>query len=143
MAAFNINPYSILYTIFMVLNSPGDLDTYKTVVTENGAVRGRLNSTYLEQKLYYAFRGIPYAKPPIGELRFKATEPVENWFPQVLDATEFVPTCMMPVGLSYPQVEKMDENCLNMNIYVPGKKKIIDLKLRYWFSLNEVKKKIL
>lgn len=48
-----------------------ELSLYKTILTENGAVRGRLNLTYLHKKSYYAFKGIPYAKPPVGELRFK------------------------------------------------------------------------
>lgn len=44
---------------------------HKTVETENGAVRGKVLTTLIENKEYYAFKGIPYAKPPIGDLRFK------------------------------------------------------------------------
>lgn len=64
----------LVSNVFLVLAAipvENEPNLYKTVVTENGAVRGRLNSSYLHQKLYYGFKGIPYGKPPIGELRFK------------------------------------------------------------------------
>lgn len=38
---------------------------------ENGQVRGQLNATVDANTPYYAFRGIPYAQPPIGDLRFR------------------------------------------------------------------------
>lgn len=44
---------------------------YKTVETNYGKVRGRMHKTFLKQKPYFAFKGIPFAKPPIGADRFK------------------------------------------------------------------------
>lgn len=41
------------------------------VDTELGQVRGYQEFTRFENKTYYSFRGIPYAKPPLGELRFR------------------------------------------------------------------------
>lgn len=46
---------------------------FKLVNTVNGSVRGHKCTTIYEQKLYYSFRGIPYAKPPINEWRFKVS----------------------------------------------------------------------
>lgn len=46
-------------------------DKFKVVETDNGAVRGVRNTTLLNGVLFYSFRGIPYAKAPIGDLRFK------------------------------------------------------------------------
>lgn len=43
----------------------------KTVVTENGAIRGQRETSLRKNMEFYAFRGIPYAKAPLGELRFK------------------------------------------------------------------------
>lgn len=48
-----------------------DETVYKIVETRNGAVRGILNKTIFNQKPFYSFRGIPFAEPPIAELRFK------------------------------------------------------------------------
>lgn len=42
-----------------------------TIETESGRIRGKSNSTLLLRKLFYSFRGIPFAKPPINDLRFK------------------------------------------------------------------------
>ena len=43
----------------------------KIVQTKNGKVQGKKLVTILEQNEYYAFKGIPFAQPPIGNLRFK------------------------------------------------------------------------
>lgn len=69
---------SLLYTALLLLksltNDVNRLDEYKVVNTEHGLVRGKLNTTFLEAKPYYYFKGIPYAKAPIGELRFKVSQ---------------------------------------------------------------------
>ncbi|CAH0767540.1 unnamed protein product [Bemisia tabaci] len=62
------------------------------------------------------FRGIPYAQPPVGDLRFKAPVPVNNSY-AILNATADAPPC--------PQINpsnKMvigEENCLYLNVYTP------------------------
>lgn len=45
-----------------------------TVSTGNGRIRGKLNETLFDKKPYYSFRGIPFGKAPIGELRFKVKQ---------------------------------------------------------------------
>lgn len=54
-------------------NYEEELPEFRTVSTFNGQLRGRLHHTFFDDKPYYAFRGIPYAKPPIWELRFKVS----------------------------------------------------------------------
>lgn len=45
-----------------------------TIETESGQIRGKSNSTLFQRKLFYSFRGIPFAKPPIDDLRFKVNQ---------------------------------------------------------------------
>ena len=60
-----------------------------------------------------SFKGIPYAAPPVGALRWRAPQPVKPW-QGVLDASEFGPSCMQP-----DDVPK-SEDCLTLNVWRPG-----------------------
>lgn len=44
---------------------------YLLVNTKSGPVEGVKEKTFLANQTYLSFKGIPYAKPPIGELRFR------------------------------------------------------------------------
>lgn len=48
-----------------------DRTRYVTVNTENGELKGSNEFTLLENREFYAFKGIPYAKPTVGALKFK------------------------------------------------------------------------
>ncbi|XP_069123193.1 fatty acyl-CoA hydrolase precursor, medium chain-like [Argopecten irradians] len=70
------------------------------------------------------FRNIPFAKPPVGDLRFEKPVPIEPWT-ETLDGTAFGPSCMQDKVLFADLWEKADnsevtEDCLQLNIYVPG-----------------------
>lgn len=47
---------------------------HRTVETKNGKIRGIRKKTLFKKVDYYSFKGIPYAKSPTGELRFKVSE---------------------------------------------------------------------
>ncbi|ETN61216.1 esterase B1 [Anopheles darlingi] len=61
------------------------------VQTGNGPVQGT-SKTSLYGVAYVSFQGIPYAKPPVGELRFKDPVPPTNWT-DVLDCTKQCDPC--------------------------------------------------
>lgn len=44
---------------------------YKVIETDDGPIRGVRNTTLLNGEIFYSYRGIPYAKAPIADLRFK------------------------------------------------------------------------
>ncbi|KAK9875469.1 hypothetical protein WA026_007861 [Henosepilachna vigintioctopunctata] len=82
--------------------------------TKLGKIRGKLASNYLGVK-YYSFQGIPYARAPVGSLRFKAPLPAEAWN-GVLDGTKEGPAC--PSFLLFDWVIGNEDNCLNLNVYI-------------------------
>jgi para-nitrobenzyl esterase len=80
------------------------------------------------------FRGIPFAQPPVGKLRWRAPQPLEPW-KGVLAATHFSAACMQnPLGTGsfltplaklygheYPQTKiAMSEDCLYLNLWTPA-----------------------
>lgn len=44
---------------------------YAEISTDNGKIRGRMNTTLFGENPFYSFLGIPYAEKPINDLRFK------------------------------------------------------------------------
>ncbi|MGN8027199.1 carboxylesterase/lipase family protein [Microbacterium sp. 22242] len=62
--------------------------------------------------------GIPYAAPPIGDLRWRAPEQAKPW-EGTLDATKPGPDC--PQGTNGDSDGSLSENCLYLNVYTPAK----------------------
>ena len=93
------------------------------VETTNGPVRGRF-----EAGLVQAFKGLRYAAPPVGSLRFKAPQPLTPWS-EVADAAHFGNAAMQsPNQPDAPFDEKRSEDCLFLNVWtqsVTGKKPVM------------------
>ncbi|GJQ67385.1 hypothetical protein Trydic_g8268 [Trypoxylus dichotomus] len=87
-------------------------------ITKYGTVMGTLMISR-NGRFFSAFRGMPYAKPPIGELRFKAPQEPEPWS-DLLDATRDSNICIQQNFLfsKEPEVEG-SEDCLYINVYSP------------------------
>lgn len=65
-----------------------------------------------------AFKGIPYAKPPVGELRLAPPQPLEVRGDEALEATEFGGSCIQPASTF--GVATSTEDCLYLNVYAPA-----------------------
>ncbi len=85
-------------------------------MTKSGCVHG-----YVEQNIR-VFKGIPYAAPPVGKLRWRVPQPVQPW-QGIWDARRFSPTCIQFMnGLSYGMDKGTgSEDCLYLNIWTPEK----------------------
>ncbi|HEY1022021.1 MAG TPA: carboxylesterase family protein, partial [Flavisolibacter sp.] len=88
------------------------------VKTVHGAVEG-----VLEKSGVRSFKGIPFAMPPVGELRWKAPQPVQPW-KGVLKADKFGPRAMQtPIfGDMNFRSDGVSENCLYLNVWAPATK---------------------
>lgn len=91
---------------------------------------------------YSIFKGIPYASPPVGELRFKAPQPPQNWS-GVRMADRFSAKSMQlgqPVGTLYekefysnPDFQyPMSEDSLYLNIWTPAADPSARLPVAFW-----------
>ena len=103
----------------MGLSSTIHADPLK-VKTAQGKVLGK---TINDGKVK-AFLGLPYAAPPVGDLRWKAPEPPAKW-KGVRDASKFGAHCYQ--GHIYNDMTFQDdgpsEDCLYLNVYVPAEAK--------------------
>lgn len=88
--------------------------------TNNGAVVGQVIE--VDGKQLNVFKGIPYAKPPIGDLRFKKPVPIGNWNTpkNVFDFQGACPqnSTLFHVG-DYMSNKNITEDCLYLNIWSP------------------------
>ncbi|XP_018562232.1 venom carboxylesterase-6-like [Anoplophora glabripennis] len=89
-------------------------DDLPEIDTPLGRVRGYWKT--LEGITYAAFEGIPYAKPPVGDLRFEEPEPIVAWS-ETLEANT-LHTCIQ-AGLRAPETISGEEDCLYINVYIP------------------------
>ncbi|XP_062543904.1 esterase B1-like [Armigeres subalbatus] len=68
---------------------------------------------------FFSFSGVPYAKPPVGDLRFKPPVPVEKFDDDVLDCQREGNNCYSYLYFP-PEAEKLaSEDCLFLNVYTP------------------------
>ncbi|WP_420150642.1 carboxylesterase/lipase family protein [Spirosoma sp.] len=95
-----------------------------TVKTENGAIEGTMSKAGDVR----IFRGVPFAAPPVGNLRWKAPQAVANWF-GVRNCRTFGPSPMQgkPVPFMYWSSEflipesPISEDCLYLNVWTSAK----------------------
>jgi para-nitrobenzyl esterase len=92
-----------------------DEDRQVVVATSLGKLRGRREADAI------VFRGIRYAAPPVGSLRFRAPQPVEAWA-GVRDALRFAPICpqLQTEALMTLKAQPQSEDCLALNIWSPA-----------------------
>ncbi len=95
-----------------------------TITTKYGKISG------VNMGDHTIFMGVPYAKPPVGELRFKAPQPLEPW-DGVFEANKFNNACMQQLSTDDPLwgpefysdkewIRDQSEDCLYINIWVPN-----------------------
>nr|UUB32793.1 carboxylesterase COEA5 [Dendroctonus valens] len=104
-------PHLFQFLIFYLLHSTLGFDELVTV--NDGVLRGRLLTTP-KNGTFRAFQGVPYAKPPLGSLRFQAPINRGPW-EGVLNATQDSNVCYA-IG---SELSSQSEDCLYLNVYTP------------------------
>ncbi|XP_044252791.1 juvenile hormone esterase-like [Tribolium madens] len=101
-----------LFVVFTLFQA-GFLFGPPEVQLPTGVIRGREDTT-VNNKQYFAFEKIPYAAPPIGDLRFKAPVPPPSW-EDPLDTLNLDVSCYQVSGNS----DDESEDCLYINVFTP------------------------
>lgn len=101
------------------------------VETTYGPIRGAPSELNPDIR---AFRGIPFAAPPVGELRWRTPQRPATW-DEVRDATAFGPRCTQAIieaGFYQPEQQPMNEDCLSLNVWTSAKSANEKLPVMVW-----------
>jgi para-nitrobenzyl esterase len=93
------------------------------VSVSSGKLRGSLNADGVA-----VFRNIPFAEPPVGDLRWKEPVPAKAWT-GVRDATTFGPMCNQNDNPQLPH----SEDCLQVNVWTPKWPMTSRVPVMVWF----------
>ena len=97
-----------------------------TVRIDTGAISGVATST----PGIFVFKGIPYAAPPVGNLRWRAPRAAAKW-EGVRKMAEFASRCVQPVR-GNPKEATGSEDCLYVNVWTPAKTAGDKLAVMVW-----------
>ncbi|XP_057667531.1 venom carboxylesterase-6-like [Diorhabda carinulata] len=114
----------ILFIFYCLIAGCNSEDPFVTI--PQGHVQGYYKKSF-NGRTYSAFEGIPYAKPPVGHLRFAEPEAADNWNGVLIANKTYRCACYIPiVGL---RGVMGDENCLYVYVYVPLRRIVGDENL--------------
>ena len=108
----------LIFLTIIFLTAAGVAFAADQVRTANGVVEGRGR----QRSGVRIFRGIPFAQPPMGELRWREPQPVQNWN-GVRPAVDFGPRCMQAPIFDDMRFRSngMSEDCLYLNVWTPAR----------------------
>lgn len=119
----------LLIAALAICGLSSQAQTGPTVKTKLGTIEGIGDTSGIKK-----FLGVPYAQPPIDDLRWKAPQPVHAW-KNTLKATHFGPRAMQR-ALYADQVfrsNKISEDCLYLNVWSPNLKPGTKLPVLVYF----------
>ena len=114
--------FLFLFLSFLILNTFCEARTAENlkVRIDDGKIVGRY-LTSINGRGIRGFLGLPYAAPPVGELRFKAPKKPTPWLQNVLLAHNESPMCTQTNLFDRAEKRvKGQEDCLYLNVYTPN-----------------------
>jgi para-nitrobenzyl esterase len=120
---------TLLCAIVLTSNAQNNSFNVQAVV-ENGIIEGSYDTKTNVQKFF----GIPYAKPPVSDLRWKAPQPAENW-KGIKKTKKFGPRAVQaPIfGDMRFRSDGISEDCLYLNVWSPSNQNLKKLPVLVYF----------
>ncbi|KAH7412997.1 triacylglycerol lipase [Cadophora sp. MPI-SDFR-AT-0126] len=112
---FRLSPFLKLVPVVLVFGTVSFAQDAPTVKVLNGTYSGIHSSTYNQD----FFLGIPFAQPPLGDLRFRQAQPLNTTFNETRNATEYSPECMGYGSDQWVLGNIISEDCLTLNVIRP------------------------
>ncbi len=120
---------SLINTVFLStllsMSTAYSQNIITTTTVDGGKVEGVLENGM------GVFKGIPFAAAPVGELRWKAPQPVKPW-KGVLKADKFAPACPQASLAWSGAPQHTSEDCLYLNVWTPAKSTQEKLPVMVW-----------
>ncbi|XP_075045487.1 fatty acyl-CoA hydrolase precursor, medium chain-like [Mixophyes fleayi] len=118
----------ILCALTLGALATGQEEDRPLVETQYGSLRGKTVFAKETDRTVHAFYGVPFAKPPVGPLRFASPEPPQPWS-SVREATDNPPMCLQSIEVMQQlqdtvkatiALPPLSEDCLYLNIFTPA-----------------------
>lgn len=115
------------------------MKVYKETIREVNVEGGRIRGIMGNNPIYTVFKGIPYAAPPVGALRWKAPQPVIAWEGTKV-CYEYGPIAEQTIRYGedlygrefFQNIDTRGEDCLYLNVWTPAKSKDEKLPVLFW-----------
>jgi para-nitrobenzyl esterase len=119
-------PVPALVVACLALSAPARAEPERARI-DSGELQGVVTNNVA------SFKGIPYAAPPVGELRWRAPQPVRPWS-GIRKAEMVGPLCMQKINTADNGVgpPPASEDCLNLDVYAPAATRTTKLPVMFW-----------
>lgn len=119
----------VLLSTIAVSCAPASVALKDPIKIDTGLISG---TTVGEKQDIHVYKGIPFAAPPVGDLRWKPPQPAASW-QGVRECTEFGPAPMGYYSAAFKAYAKtISEDCLYLNVWTPAKMTSDRLPVMVW-----------
>jgi len=122
-----MTPVSIFAAVALMISPPPSDRAAPQVRTQQGVLAGAAAQGV------ESYKGVPFARPPVGPLRWRAPQPPESWHGE-RPAADYGAICIQPPANGDPGVGPMpmSEDCLTLNVWTPADRGDEPLPVMVW-----------